>query len=758
MFVKKDYIKPNKIEYRDFQVKIAENANLKNTLVVLPTGLGKTIIALFVIANKLSIKNKKILFLAPTKPLVLQHTSFIKSFLDINTDDITLFTGEVAPKKRIDLWKEKEIIISTPQVIENDLLSKRISLDDVSLIIFDEAHHAIGKYAYVYINEIYQKQSDKAHILAMTASPGNDLEKITEICQNLSVDHVEIRTKQDPDVKPFVHDVHFTWKHVKTPEEFSQPLLLLQKALRERLKQLKDVNVIDTSSISSINKIKLLDAQKKIQTKIRERLNPPKILFSAAAAQSEALKLLYGIELLQTQGVQSVKHYFERIKHDANLKSGSKSSKNLIKDPNVIDALAHLSSIKIEHPKLIEVEKIVKSQLTSKPGSRIIIFTHYRDTSRMVFDQLKNIENVKPVRFIGQGTKINDKGLTQKEQKTIINKFRRGEFNVLIATSVAEEGLDIPTTELVLFYEPIPSEIRNIQRRGRTARKKPGKVYILITKGTADEGYYWASKRREKLMRTELERIRSTLKRQLEFSPASRIFQIKEKLNQTTIKAYQNKMENNVKIIVDHREFRSPVARYLSKCDIEIESNQLAVGDYIVSSRIGIERKDVNDFLNSLLNGNLFKQIKRLRDAYSRPVLIIEGPGLFTKRNINHNAIFGCLVSIMVDYGIPIINTENEKDTADLLIVMAKREQKKEHKSIVLRGNKNMMDIYEQQQFIIEGLPQISSVIAKRLLEHFGSIRALSNASEQDLQEVPGVGKKIAQDIYQVINEQYQTH
>ena len=757
VFVEKDFLISNKVEYREYQINIAEKVRKKNSLIVLPTGLGKTIIALLVIADKLTTNKGKILFLAPTKPLVNQHKTFLQSFLKIKKDLISVFTGEVPPKKRINLWQENTIIISTPQVIENDLVSRRISLNDVSLIIFDEAHHATGKYAYVYINEIYQKQNENAHTLAMTASPGNDLEKITEICKNLSIEHVEIRTKHDADVKPFVHEIHFSWKNVKTPEEFSYPLLLLQKALRDRLKQLKDINVIDSASVSSINKTKLLDAQKKIQAEIRSRLNPPKILFTAAASQSEALKLLYSIEILQTQGVQAFKHFFQRIQNDANKKSGSKSAKNLIADTNVLDALASISTIKIEHPKLDEVEKIVKDQLKSNSSSRIIIFTHYRDTSKMVYDRLNDIEDVKPIRFIGQGTKINDKGLTQKQQKEIINKFRRGEFNVLVATSVAEEGLDIPTTELVLFYEPIPSEIRNIQRRGRTARKKPGNVVILITKGTPDEGYYWASKRKEKLMHTELERIRSSLKRRLEIHSASELFQIKEKTNQTTINSYEANANNILKIIVDHREFRSPVARYISKQDVEIEPSQLPVGDYIVSSRIGIERKDVNDFLNSLLNGHLFNQVKRLRDAFSRPILIIEGDGLFTKRNINHNAIFGCLVSIMVDYGIPIINTKDEVDTADLLIVMAKREQNKDqNKSVALRGDKNMMNMLEQQQFIIEGFPQISSVIAKRLLEHFGSIRAISNADEEELQQVQGVGKKIAEDIHRVINEQYQ--
>lgn len=755
MFIKKNYIKNNKIEYRDYQVNIAEQANKKNTLLVLPTGLGKTVVALFLIAKKMEEKKGKILFLAPTKPLVLQHASFIQTNLEIDEEETIVFTGEVPPKKRVQLWKDKTIIISTPQVIENDLLSKRIQLDDVSLIIYDEAHHAIGKYAYVYIHEIYQKQCDNGHVLAMTASPGNDLEKITEVCENLGLNHVEIRTKQDPDVKPFVHEVALSWRNVTVPEDFAYALQLLKKALQTRLKTLKDVGAIESASISTITKTKLLDAQKKIQSDIRSQLHPPKILFTAAAIQSEALKLQYAIEILQTQGIQSVKKFFQRIQSDANNKSGSKSAKNIMNDQTIIETLAYLSSLTTEHPKLDEIEKIVTDQFKKTPSSRIIIFTHFRDTSQMVLNRLEQLPDVNPVRFIGQGAKINDKGLTQKQQREIINKFRRGSFNVLIATSVAEEGLDIPATELVVFYEPIPSEIRNIQRRGRTARRREGKVIILITKGTPDEGYYWASKRREKLMRSELELLRSSLKRRLEIKPAKNLIVKEKNNNQQTLQSYNKKSASDIKIIVDHREYRSHVVRQIASYDIEIESGQLPVGDYIVSSRIGVERKEVDDFLNSLLSGKLFDQIKRLRDAFPRPVLILEGSGLFTKRNINHNAIFGTMVSIMIDYGIPVIMTKDAAETADLLIVMAKREQRTDKKSVALRGEKHMMDLYEQQQFIIEGLPQISTVIAKRMLAHFGSVRGIINATEDELQEVQGIGKTIASEIFQILNEEY---
>ena len=754
MFLTNEYIKKESIEKREYQINIAKSALKENSLVVLPTGLGKTIIALILIAEQLSKNNKKILFLAPTKPLVSQHAQFLKEFLTINPEEITVFTGEISPSKRTNLWENSKIIVSTPQVIENDLLSKKINLENFSLIIFDEAHHAVGEYSYVFISEIYKQQGKERLILGITASPGNDLTKILEVCKNLDVKNIEIRTKQDPDVKPYVHDIQITWIEIPLPKDFTYTIQLLRKALSNRLKILKEMNFIETASVNIVNKTNLLDAQKRIQAEIKGSIKPAKALFQAATIQSEAMKIHYALELIQTQGVNALKNYFKRMSNEAKSKGSTKSSRTITTDNDVIEAIAFLNSLKIEHPKVEEISKIVKQQLQEKPDSRIIVFTHYRDTSAYISKELEKIKQAKPAKFIGQAIKKDDKGLTQKQQADIIEKFTKGEYNVLIATSVAEEGLDIPSTDLVVFYEPIPSEIRTIQRRGRTARKTTGKVIILITKGTPDEGYYWSAKRKEKRMKSELETIRLALGKKLEGkNPFEKLEKI-EKTNQKTLTEYQKKQEN-ITIIVDHREYRSNVVRNLAIKGLTIEPQQLDVGDYILSSRIGVERKNTEDFLSSLIEGKLFKQIQRLRDSYSRPILILEGENLFTHRNVNHNAIYGSLASISVDYGIPIMTTKDELETANLLSVIAKREQKEEKKAVAIRGEKTQMSLNERQQFLVEGLPNISAILAKRLLLHFGSIKDIANATEEELQEVDGIGKNIASEIIRVLNSNY---
>ncbi len=750
VYLHHDFIKPDLVERREYQWNIANSATNASTLVVLPTGMGKTIIALLVIAKELA-KDKNILFLSPTKPLVNQHAQSLAVFLTL-PDSVAVFTGEVAPEKRIALWNSKRIIVSTPQVIENDLIAHRYDLSKISRIIFDEAHRAAGNYSYVFIAEMFKKQQNERRCLGMTASPGNNLSEILEVCKNLEITNIEIRTKIDPDVRPYVHDLEIKWKEIQLPVEFNYTLQLLRKALSERLITLKNIGVLDSASVSLINRKKLLEIQQTIQTELRSRQQPPQDLFKAASMQNAAIKLVHAIELLQTQGVNALKSYVTRLTNEATSKGGSKASRDILSDPNVLEAIAYIKSLKIEHPKIQEIVNIIKDQFSRKNDSKIIVFTHYRDTSQYVLKQLEGLPLVKPVRFIGQAGKDNDKGLTQKEQIDIIKRFKQDVFNVLIATSVAEEGLDIPSTDLVVFYEPVPSEIRTIQRKGRTARQMAGKVIILIAKGTPDEAYYWSSRQKERRMHQELEVLRNALRNKIQDPTA--IYQTAlHQENQKKLEEYSKK--SSVKIIVDHRESRSPVMRFLTQKDVLVEPQQLDVGDYIISSRIGVERKTVDDFLGSLIEGKLFVQMKNLRATYSRPLLLIEGEGLLMKRNMSHNAIFGSIAAIIVDFGIPIITTQTAQETADFLAVMAQREQKEGDRAVAIRGEKTARTVSEQQQFLVEGLPNVSAVLAQRLLQHFGSIRALANATEEELCKISGIGKNIAGDILKILNADY---
>src|SRR3989344_4713831 len=190
---------------RLYQETIFSTAAQKNTLVVLPTGIGKTNVFLMLAAHRLKqFPNSKVLFIGPTRPLVEQYILVFRKHFDIKEDEMAVFTGFVSPGKRAEMLKSAKVIFSTPQGLENDIISGRIRLDDVSLLGVDEAHRAVGGYAYVFIAKKYQKTALYPRILALTASPGSDLEKISEVCSNLFIEEIEVRTPDDPDVKPYV--------------------------------------------------------------------------------------------------------------------------------------------------------------------------------------------------------------------------------------------------------------------------------------------------------------------------------------------------------------------------------------------------------------------------------------------------------------------------------------------------------------------------------------------------------------------------
>lgn len=761
------------MEERHYQQSIADSANKRSTLVVLPTGMGKTIIAVLVVAETLRTKRGKILFMAPTKPLVEQHLRFLKKH--VISEPPVLLTGETQPAKRKKMWNENQIIIATPQVISNDLVSGQIDLNDVSLIVFDEAHRAVGDYAYVFIGERYRKIKS-GHVLGMTASPGSDPEKILEVCENLSIEGAEIRHEYDPDVVKYVHDIYLKWIEIDIPKELKDVIKYLKKEQDEQANQLRKAGYLKRGTYVSMKD--LLAAQRIIQGQLRTGSNDQNA-FKAATTIAIAMKLNHALELAETQGVAALQAYFERMVKEATSRGSSRASKQSISLPKVQMAMKEAKKLKaasVESPKLGRVKKLVVAQLNQKPDSKIIVFTHYRDTSEMVTEALAEISIIRPVRFVGQATKGKDKGMSQKKQVEILDKFQDGEFNVLVATSVAEEGLDIPSTELVVFYEPVPSEIRTIQRRGRTGRQSTGKVVILITKGTRDEAYYWSSKHKEARMHKELEKLRKDLQNNMVVggptAPSFETGSLHSRLKKVEAKPEEDdekdqrtlgdfgpkkkieKEELVLKLIADTREFKSSVVRYLATWDVIVQSKQLDVGDYLISERVGVERKEVDDFLSSMMDGRLFSQVKALKRAYQSPLIIIEGESLFNRRQIPADAIRGALASITTDFGVPIMFTPDDKETAEFLRALIKRELA-EGRTLGIRGEKGTMLVQERQQFIIEGLPNISGVIAQRLLSHFGSVKAVLDASEKELMEVQGVGKVIAKGIRETLEAPY---
>lgn len=750
-------IKSNAIEARLYQQVLAADVLKKgNTMIVAPTALGKTIVATLVAADRLEkVKNSKILVLAPSKPLAIQHESTFKEFLTVPCSSIT---GAVKTDERVKRWEESQIICATPQTVESDLLKGRYSLKDVSLVVFDECHHGVGSYSYVYLASRYVKESKFNLILGLTASPGSDKEKIKEVCDNLYIQSIVVKTEEDNDVRPYFNPVAIDWVRVKMSSELEKIKTHVDKALKIRLKGLKNMGVIRTVSV---NKLDLLKARGRVQSAIARSVNPKKECFQAISILSAVINIQHSQELIETQGVVTFNKYVARLR-----KKKTKAAKSLIQDPNFGKAIYLAREAEkhgLEHPKLKKVTDIIKKELgqngqtklqsdryvkdADQKSSKIMVFTQYRDSLEMIHQKLEK-EGIKSAKFFGQASRDGEKGLTQKEQKEIIKAFKIGEYDVLLSTSVAEEGIDIPAVDLVILYEPVPSEVRMIQRRGRTGRKRSGRVKVLITNGTRDEGYYWASVNKERRMKHQL------------IDP-----DVLEELNSNAIERMENekrvkvldptpKKEELLVVFADTREGNSNVIRHLSEMEIDVKVQAMAVGDYQVSDEVVIERKTAKDFVDSIVDKRLFKQARSLMEEFKRPLIILEGDDLYNGM-INPNAIRGSIASIALDFGISIIPTRNAQDTAAMIKRIAIREQSGEKTPIQIRTDKKPVNLWEQQLFIIESLPNIGPVNAKNLLEHFGTVANIINASESQLQEVEGIGKKTAANIRKVVDSKY---
>ncbi|MBT6689978.1 DEAD/DEAH box helicase [archaeon] len=499
-------MKELKLIPREYQSAIYKTCEEKDCLVILPTGTGKTLLALMLTIQRFkSYPLQKILILAPTKPLIEQHFESFKKNLPEDWADMQLFTGKTPATKRKEIWETAEFIFSTPQCISNDLKKELYKLDEVSLLVFDECHRCLKNYAYNFVAQKYKLQATNRRVLALTASPGGDKKTIQEVCNNLGIEAVEIRTRESPDVKPYLQELEFEKIEVDFPSDFLEIKLLLEKIYNRKVSELKHRKVL----FGYPSKTMLLKVQGKLMSEIKRKKDLNKML--AVSATATALKISHALTLLETQTISSFLAYLKDLfKQSAEKKS--KSVQKLTKMPEFAKAFSLTQVLNQEHPKLIKLKEIVKTQFEKNPDSKIIIFAQFRETVRTISEELNKIPQIKADNFVGQAIKDHGKGRTtglkQKEQKAMIEKFKSGEINVLVATSIAEEGLDIPEVSEVIFYEPIPSAIRKIQRAGRTARLSKGKLKILITKKTLDETFHYVAQNKEKRMHTAIDQIK----------------------------------------------------------------------------------------------------------------------------------------------------------------------------------------------------------------------------------------------------------
>jgi len=826
-YVERPLVTPEFLENRRYQTELAATASDGHTLVCLPTGLGKTTVSLLVTADRLNAVGGKALMLAPTKPLVQQHAEFYREALELDDDDVVVFTGEVRPDDRAALWDDARIVIATPQVVENDLVGNRISLADVTHCTFDECHRATGDYAYNYIADRYHADAENPLVTGMSASPGDDEEAILEVCENLGLNEVAVMTEDDADVAEFTHDTSVDWNRIELPEVVVEIRDAINEVIKDRLSQLKELGVTNKSS-ADISEREI----QQIQGQLRDLMNNDQSEgYQGMSLLAEIRKLRTAVTYVETQSVESLRRYFERLKEAARSSGASKADQRLVSEPKVREAIRKANSYDDLHPKFRQTRMLLAETLGIENGERVIVFTESRDTAETLVDFLSDHFTIQ--KFVGQSDTDGSEGMTQSQQQETLDRFRNGEFEVLVSTSVAEEGLDVPEVDLVLFYEPVPTAIRAIQRKGRTGRQAEGRVVVLLAEDTRDEAYFWKARNDQKRMKRELNELKSVAG------------ELEARLDQTGLDEYEEETEGGdgpdaegtassgtsgdetttqrgdstgngrgstanksiddnddsdgqagldafaedpseatdgdektgggessgtvatagrddeddpVEIVADQRELDSNIARDLSTRDgIETRLETLAVGDYVLSDRVVVERKTVADFMDTLTGGDrsMFEQVGDATRHYARPVVIIEGEDLFGARNVHHKAIQGALASLAVDFGASVLRTSDEDETADLLEVIAGREQETADREVSVHGEKQSKTLSEQQEYVVASIAEVGPVTARTLLEHFGSVEAVMTAEKDDLLDVSGIGDVTADRIREVIASDY---
>lgn len=518
-YVNWSFIRQNSILERKYQLNIVDSAFMSNSLVVLPTALGKTIIGILLAAKHLKKYDGRILILAPTRPLVSQHFESFQGFLD-DSIKMECLIGGLPPLQRALRVNNAQIVFTTPQIIKNDITSGVYDLNNFTLIIFDEAHHARHNYAYTFIADEYITTAKNPHIVGLTASPGKDIEHINNLIEKLRIEKVCIKTESDSDVQEYIYPIDVFIDRVNLPVSIVEIQVVIESAIQEIVQYLLKHDIMPVKRYYS--KIDFLMLSQDIRryeyydgdleqeyhfSNVPDALDcePDKIPDHITMINS-GIYWYHLQELLTTQSPQLFLKYHEKLCNRAveKLVSARKVVNSKYFKQFIDQRLPQLEII--DSPKIEASLNIVNAVFSTNPDAKIIIFTQFRDMASIITDRVNQLgqKDIKAARFVGQSSKFEDQGLSQSMQQQLIKYFKTHEISVLVATSIAEEGLDIPNVDCVIFYEPVPSEIRLIQRRGRTGRTSRGTCHILCASDTLDDIFLSVSFRKEEKMKNLL--------------------------------------------------------------------------------------------------------------------------------------------------------------------------------------------------------------------------------------------------------------
>lgn len=520
------YIYPTNLQLRDYQYNIVNRALFHNLLVALPTGLGKTFIASTVILNFLRwFPNLKLIFMAPTKPLVAQQIRACCGITGIPSTKVAILLDKTR-RNRAAIWDEKLVFFTTPQVVENDLATGIVDPKLVVLLVIDEAHRAKGNYAYNNVVKFLNRFNNSYRILALTATPASDVDGVQEIVNNLCISKVEVRTERSIDIFKYLKRKTIDRVAVGQSDEIHEAVDLLSSAIAPVLETANQRKIYEVREPLKINAFTALDAQHKLSRN-------PNIPEGLKWANYFILLLLVVVgqclKRLNIYGIRSFYSYFYEKHKEFTTKYNSKKSKNELAakfyfHEKIKELLAKCEFLIqdrefLGHPKLEVVisELTTFFQNTTNSDSRVIIFTEFRESALDIVRAIEQLgSELKPHIFIGQakekekfdedkflkkgkkkkGAEPKEKsskewktsseraqvsGMNQKMQKDLIKKFKSGVYNILVATSIGEEGLDIGEVDLIVCFDSTSSPIKNVQRMGRTGRNREGKVLLLFS-------------------------------------------------------------------------------------------------------------------------------------------------------------------------------------------------------------------------------------------------------------------------------------
>jgi ATP-dependent DNA helicase MPH1 len=482
---------------RDYQFNIVKRGLFHNTLVALPTGLGKTFIAATVMLNWYRWAPKsQIIFVAPTKPLVAQQIGACFHIAGIPRSETTALTGDVSPAIREEQWQLKRVFFMTPQTLHQDLTKGICDPKKIVLIVVDEAHRAKGNYAFVQVVKFIRRFNESFRVLALTATPGGDVEAVQEVIDALDISRVEIRTDHSLDIQPYIYDKEVEKRSLRNSDEMERVMELYCKAVKPLMDQLGDINPTYSGDPLSLTPFGCNKALRQWMSTQGRTANPGfkgKVMAIFGVLGSVS----HGMDLLKYHGIRPAYNNWLQF-GEKNESSKSKNKTTFLKNEHwrkMMDMLKMWTDDRnfIGHPKLEYLCQVVMDHLldaadgriqSSAGSTRIMVFSSFRDSAEQISKALKMTnEMIKPSVFVGQADSKTSKGMTQKMQLETIEKFKAGEYNVLVATSIGEEGLDIGEVDLIVCYDSKASPLRMLQRMGRTGRKRSGKVVLLQMEG-----------------------------------------------------------------------------------------------------------------------------------------------------------------------------------------------------------------------------------------------------------------------------------